>query len=313
MFKTNALDNVANAYVDKNVGASIPGTRIEADDQNIKQDELVNAVEGTGQTLDAAGVFTNNDQLLKAILSVMTGMSGLIVSNNSGNPDTDIDLSIGQALDSAKAEILKLSSSTTKDLSAVFAAGSGNGGFYQGGGLATDETYYGFIIKKDSDSSIDIYVDISSSAANIPSGYTAYRRIGYVVTDGSGDILPFSAIEISGGSVKITWDAQSNDISATAPTASTPLTLQAPPNSIARFTVLYANNATAYAWLQETTQPDVIPSTANFHIQTSSGSDADVQEFERLVDGSSQIDTRATGAGSGWFVNTSGYTDRRIS
>ena len=62
MFKTNALDSVANAYVDE-VGVT-PGTRIEADDQNIKQDELVNAIEGAGLTLDASGVFTNNDQLL---------------------------------------------------------------------------------------------------------------------------------------------------------------------------------------------------------------------------------------------------------
>jgi len=54
MFKTTALDSVGNAYVDE-VGVT-PGTRIEADDLNIKQDELVNAVEAAGLTLDAAGV-----------------------------------------------------------------------------------------------------------------------------------------------------------------------------------------------------------------------------------------------------------------
>jgi hypothetical protein len=68
MFKTNALDSVGNAYVDEDPGTSTPGTRIEADDQNIKQDELVNAIEGTGQTLDPSGTFTNNDQLFRAIL-----------------------------------------------------------------------------------------------------------------------------------------------------------------------------------------------------------------------------------------------------
>lgn len=59
MFETTALDNVANRYVDKDVGASIPGTRIEADDQNIKQDELVAPVESSGQSLDATGVKRN--------------------------------------------------------------------------------------------------------------------------------------------------------------------------------------------------------------------------------------------------------------
>ncbi|MCK5611171.1 hypothetical protein KAR91_55370 [Candidatus Pacearchaeota archaeon] len=65
MFKTNALDSVGNAYVDE-VGVT-PGTRLEADDRNIIQEELVNAVEGSGQTLDASGVFTNNDQIFKAM------------------------------------------------------------------------------------------------------------------------------------------------------------------------------------------------------------------------------------------------------
>ena len=61
MFKTTALDHVANEYVDKNVGASIPGTRLEADDRNILQDELVAIVEELGITLDATG--TNRNQL----------------------------------------------------------------------------------------------------------------------------------------------------------------------------------------------------------------------------------------------------------
>ena len=63
MFKTTALDSVANEYVDE-VGVT-PGTRLEADDRNIIQDELVNAVEGAGLTLDATGV--NRDQLLEAM------------------------------------------------------------------------------------------------------------------------------------------------------------------------------------------------------------------------------------------------------
>lgn len=66
MFKTTALDSVANAYVDKDVSTSTPGTRLEADDRNIIQDELVNAIEGAKLTLDPTGV--NRDQLLEAIL-----------------------------------------------------------------------------------------------------------------------------------------------------------------------------------------------------------------------------------------------------
>lgn len=64
MFKTGALNSTANAYVDK--AGVTPGTRLEADDRNIVQQELVNAVEGAGLTLNNPGVFTNPDQLLKA-------------------------------------------------------------------------------------------------------------------------------------------------------------------------------------------------------------------------------------------------------
>ena len=65
MFKTTALDSVGNAYVDKDVGTSTPGTRLEADDRNIVQDELVNLVEGKGLTLDPTGA--NRDQILEAV------------------------------------------------------------------------------------------------------------------------------------------------------------------------------------------------------------------------------------------------------
>jgi hypothetical protein len=55
-------------------------------------------------------------------------------------------------------------------------------------------TYHNHLIRKDSDGSIDAGFDTSVSAANIPTGYTAYRRIGSVITDGSANILAFKQI-----------------------------------------------------------------------------------------------------------------------
>ena len=72
MFKTTALNNVANEYVDKDDGTSTPGTRLEADDRNIVQDELVNAVEGLFLTLDPTGVLKN--QLLTGILPTYSAL-----------------------------------------------------------------------------------------------------------------------------------------------------------------------------------------------------------------------------------------------
>lgn len=81
MFKTTALDSVANAYVDKDVGTSTPGTRLEADDRNIIQDELVNMVEASGQTLDATGV--KNSQNARAAFLNGVGAQSLVDSGTA--------------------------------------------------------------------------------------------------------------------------------------------------------------------------------------------------------------------------------------
>lgn len=81
MFKTTALDSVANEYVDKDVGESVPGTRIEADDQNIKQDELVAPVESSGQSLDATGVKRN--QVARAMFLNGVGSQSMVDSGTA--------------------------------------------------------------------------------------------------------------------------------------------------------------------------------------------------------------------------------------
>jgi len=50
-------------------------------------------------------------------------------------------------------------------------------------------SYHLFLIRKDSDGSIDAGWDTDIDCANIPSGYTAYRRIRSYLTDGSANIL----------------------------------------------------------------------------------------------------------------------------
>lgn len=65
MFNTNATDSVAGAYVDKDTGTSTPGTKLEAADRNIIQEEIANAVIAGGQVLDPTGV--KRQQLAEAI------------------------------------------------------------------------------------------------------------------------------------------------------------------------------------------------------------------------------------------------------
>lgn len=120
-------------------------------------------------------------------------ISGLILSNDT-DADHDINVTAGKARDSADGTDLTLSSEITKQIDAGFAAGDDAGGMFTGA-VANSTWYHIFLIKKDSDGTIDAGFDTSVIAANIPAGYTEYRRIGSVLSDGSANIINFAQIE----------------------------------------------------------------------------------------------------------------------
>ena len=119
-------------------------------------------------------------------------LSGLEMSNDT-DTEHDILIAAGIARDSANGANLELTTATTKQIDNTFSAGDDAGGMFTGS-VATDTWYHVFLIKKDSDGTIDAGFDTSISAANIPSGYTEYRRIGSVLTDGSSNILGFKQV-----------------------------------------------------------------------------------------------------------------------
>ena len=131
--------------------------------------------------------------LLTGIVSIQRGYIDGLIMSNAVDTDHDISIAIGSAFDSLNADKLDLESVITKQIDAVWAAGDNVGGLFSGS-VAIDTWYHLFLIKKDSDGSIDAGFDTSITAANIPAGYTAYRRIGSVLTDGSGNIYQFIQI-----------------------------------------------------------------------------------------------------------------------
>lgn len=64
--KTSATGSVSGAFVDRNVGTSTPGTALVAADLNTFQDELCNAVQAAGFSLNAS----DNTQLKQTIISL---------------------------------------------------------------------------------------------------------------------------------------------------------------------------------------------------------------------------------------------------
>lgn len=118
-------------------------------------------------------------------------ISGLRLSNNATDPTNDIDIAVGECRSSTDAYDMALASTLTKRLDAAWAAGTGNGGI-DAGSKAISTWYHVWLIRKDSDGTIDALFSTSASAPTMPAGYTAKRLIGSILTDSAGAIETFS-------------------------------------------------------------------------------------------------------------------------
>lgn len=239
-------------------------------------------------------------------------IDGLVMSNGSDS-DHDIDISVGKAA-LFDGSIGALSSSITKQIDVAWAAGSNSGGLFSGS-VAVDTWYGVFIIKKDSDSSIDAGFDVSPVAANIPSGYTAYRRIGWVLTDSGANILDFTTNELVGGQIRYVYDTPISDVSGgpSLPATRTLLTVSAPIETIAQMSIEIGLNGAGFGVFQETSTNNIAPSVSNFTAITATGATSMSVSKEILLDSNSQIAIRSSTGSMTYNIVTNGFTDRRVS
>lgn len=124
-------------------------------------------------------------------------LAGFIMSNNGSDAAHDIDIAIGECRNSADGANLSLSSALTKQINAVWAEGTNQGGFPSGlnSGIAQASTWYHMFVILKTDDTVDAGFDTSLTAANLltdATSYTEYRRIGSVLTDVSSNILAFT-------------------------------------------------------------------------------------------------------------------------
>jgi len=139
----------------------------------------VNTVEWTADNL-SSGITTT---LINSEIAAASNWPDITV--NVTDSEHDVDFSAGSIADSTYAEVMDLGA-MTKRLDASWAAGSASGGLFTGN-VANSTTYYLFVISTAS-GVVDCGFDTSTTAANKPSGYTLYRKIGELVTDGSANI-----------------------------------------------------------------------------------------------------------------------------
>jgi hypothetical protein len=208
------------------------------------------------------------------------------IANDVTDSDHDIVFGAGKILSSDGLTPIDFGG-MTKQLDATWAAGTNAGGLFSGT-IAADETYHCFLIVNGSDGSVDCGFDTDVNCANIPVGYTAYRRIGSIITDSSSNVIGFTQVgslfELKNVSLDLSTSASNSTTRQT-------LAITAPSGAdiVANIITLISDTGSANAWFASTEFNDEAATGLNSTNQVSSGSNISKVELSVPVDDSGEI------------------------
>jgi hypothetical protein len=182
-------------------------------------------------------------------------LAGLVLS--SSGPSTTFSVAAGQAVDSTNVLLMALASAMSKTTSA-WAAGSGNGGM-DTGSVAINTWYHVYLIANASGSTVDVLFSLSASAPTLPGGYTLFRRIGSMKTNGSSQWTPF----LQNGD-RFSWVTPVLDVNGvTLTTTASTLTLPSCPTGVVVTARLNVAGAPAvYNYFSALNTADMAPASA---------------------------------------------------
>lgn len=245
-------------------------------------------------------------------------MQGLVPSNGT-DTEHDIVFGVGKARSSDDTEDIVLTSALTKQIDVNWAAGNNQGGFPSGLTLSANTWYHLFDIYNPTSQTADAGFDSSLTAANLladATGFTKYRRVGAVLTDGSGNIINGQWDEMNGGAVKFTFDTMILATNQTFGTSATLVTMNTPTGlkTKVRLGFLHATFAPSAISILITNgnQSDTAPAAGNRTLVVATNIAQNI-EIERTTNELSQIRVRATGTTASAEVTTIGYIDERIA
>jgi len=246
---------------------------------------------------------TSSDYLPRSYLA------GLGLSNDT-DADHDIAIAVGECRNSTNVVSLVLDAVMTKQIDAAWAVGDDAGGLFSGA-VANNTDYAVFLIQKSSDLTIDAGFDTDPDAANIPTGYIQYRRIGWVVTDGSANILAFIQ---DGDYFRLKVPQQDTDADFTTSEATE--TLEHCPPNVRAFLNMHVESGNHRIYVYETDATEAAPSETASPGATGGGSsggthDSDNKQIMVKTDASSQIHLRGDTAGTRVRLNVLGWFDTR--
>jgi hypothetical protein len=260
----------------------------EGDFSGLKQ-QLQNNYRNTRTDLDM--LQDQIDTLTASIAASKKIEKRITISNNATDANRDIDFGVGWMYDSTGASVLTMASVMVKQLDAAWAAGTAAGGLFAGS-IAATTWYHCFVIRKSSDGTIDAGFDTSLTAANIPTGYAAYRYVGSIKTDGSSNILGFVQV-----ADMFMWKTPILDVNASLGTSRTLHVVSVPLGvKCHAFFNGYGEDiwGVAYAQIGSPDATDQAPSTSASPLYNMT--DSVNSTLNCLTNTSSQIASRATGA-----------------
>lgn len=233
-------------------------------------------------------------------------LAGLETSNNSGSPNTKVDVTAGVCADDTNTQMLSFASGTI-DL------GTTGANALDTGTLANGTTYHLFGIGK-TDGTTAFLASASLNSPTMPSGYTLKRRIWSVLADSSAHIRAY----VQNGDEGL-YTTRILDISAANPGTSAVTRSVSVPSGIVVDALVYLGVAStasggSYALLSSLAVSDVIPAAGNAQavgiLNTNGVGAAPVRV---RTDTSAQIRTRLSFSDTGVSITggTYGWIDRR--
>lgn len=208
----------------------------------------------------------------KSILS-----SQITIANNATDANNDIDFS-GGVLQFFDGTGQAVATALIKRLDANWAAGTNQGGLFTGS-KAADTTYHAFAIYNPTTNAYDAGFDTSVVAANRPDGFTKYKRVGSILTNGSSNIIGFTQYGkwFKLKTMIINVATNNPGTSAVAVTLSVPLNIQTIWDGYVSIFDELANVLTWYALISSmdmaNATPDVLVSNLRIPTITSSSND----------------------------------------
>jgi hypothetical protein len=228
-------------------------------------------------------------------------LAGLGLANNSGTPNSKVDVAAGVCADDTNAQMLALSAGT------IDCATTGANGL-DAGTLANGTWYHVFAIGK-TDGTVARLASASLGSPTLPAGYTLKRRIGSFRTNGSAQILAF----VQEGDLFL-WAVEVNDVAGASQATPSAITLSVPTGlSVeALFNGINNSGGDVRYLFYSALLANIAYATGHTNGQGVSGTgNGGSGQFRVRTNTSGQIKFVANTAVNPLYVWTSGWIDRR--